>query len=76
VEIAGAAGATDLKVSEIRSEFAFWVVGGVGASIFITDNTAIYAGYRLVHMSNGNTETPNRGFEAHTGLAGVSFFFR
>jgi opacity protein-like surface antigen len=76
VEIAGAAGATDLKVSEIRSEFAFWVAGGVGASIFVTDSTAIYAGYRLVHMSNGNIERPNRGFEAHTALAGVSFFFR
>ncbi|OLC16861.1 MAG: hypothetical protein AUH29_03860 [Candidatus Rokubacteria bacterium 13_1_40CM_69_27] len=76
VEIAGAAGATDLRVREIRSEFAFWLAGGLGASIFITDHTAIYAGYRLVHMSNGNTETPNRGFEAHTGLAGVSFFFK
>lgn len=76
LEVAGAAGGTDLKVSEIRSEFAFWLAAGAGASIFVTDTTAIYAGYRLVHVSNGNVDSPNRGFEAHTGLAGVSFFFR
>lgn len=74
LEFIGAAGGTDLKVREIDSDFTFLVAGGVGASVFVTERTAVYVGYRLVHMSNGNIDTPNRGLEAHTGLLGVSFF--
>jgi len=74
-EVFGAAGGTDLKVREIRSTFTFLVFGGVGAEVFVTDRTALYAGYRLQHVSNGNTSRPNRGFESHTGVAGVSLFF-
>lgn len=76
VEVSGAAGGTDLDVLEIRSDFAFLVHGGVGASVFLTDATALYAGYRLQHVSNGNVDSPNRGFESHTGVVGVSVFFR
>ena len=75
VEVAGAMGGTDLRIREIDSDFAFWLAAGAGASVFVTERTAIYAGYRLVHVSNGNTDSPNRGIEAHTGVAGVSFFF-
>jgi hypothetical protein len=75
-ELGAAAGGTDLRVIEIDSDFAFLLFGGVGASLFVTDRTALYAGYRLIHVSNGNSDAPNRGFEAHTGLAGVSFFFK
>ena len=75
VELGAAVGGTDLKVIEIDSSFAFRLYGGVGASVFIADNAAIYAGYRMVHISNGNTSRPNRGFEADTGVLGVSFFF-
>lgn len=70
-----AAGGTNLRVLEIDSSFAFLLNFGAGASFFITDRTAIYAGYRLVHISNGNVDTPNRGFEAHTGVLGVSYYF-
>jgi len=76
VEVAGAIGGTDLNVREIESDFTFWLAAGAGASVFVTDRVALYAGYRLVHVSNGGTDDPNRGFEAHTGLAGVSFFLR
>lgn len=75
VELAGAAGGTDLKVTEIRSDFAFMLWGGAGLSYFVTDRAAVYGGYRYQHVSNGNTASPNRGFESHTGVAGVSFFF-
>ena len=74
-EVAGAAGGTDLKVREIDSDFAFLLFGGAGASVFVTDRTAIYAGYRYIHISNGNTDKPNRGFESHSGVMGVSYFF-
>jgi hypothetical protein len=74
-EAAAFAGGTDLKIREIRSDFTFLLWAGAGASLFVTDRTALYGGYRYEHLSNGNTERPNRGFEAHTGVAGVSFFF-
>jgi opacity protein-like surface antigen len=73
LEAIGAAGASDLRVREIRSDFAFWLAAGLGVSVFIAPRTAVYAGYRLLHISNGNTDDPNRGLEAHTGLLGVSF---
>ena len=75
IELGAAAGETNLRVIEIDSSFAFRLYGGVGASLFVADNAAIYAGYRMVHLSNGNTSRPNRGFEADTGVLGVSFFF-
>jgi hypothetical protein len=75
-EAAAFAGGTDLRIPEIDSDFTFLLWVGAGASIFITDGTALYAGYRYQHVSNGNTDTPNRGFEAHTGVVGVSFFFK
>jgi Lipid A 3-O-deacylase (PagL) len=75
VEAAGAIGGTNLNIREIDSDFAFWLAAGAGASFFVTERTAIYAGYRLVHVSNGNIDTPNTGFESHTGMAGVSFYF-
>ena len=75
VEVAGAAGGTNLDVREISSTFSFLVFGGLGASYFVTDHTALYLGYRIQHVSNGGTADPNRGFESHTGVAGVSFYF-
>jgi Lipid A 3-O-deacylase (PagL) len=75
-EIGAFAGRTDLKVHEIRSDFTFLLFGGAGAAVFITDRTALYGGYRFQHVSNGNTQEPNRGFESHTGVVGVSFFFQ
>jgi hypothetical protein len=76
VEAAAFAGGTDLNVREIDSNFTFLLWAGVGTSFFVTDRTAIYAGYRWTHVSNGNTDQPNRGLEAHTGVLGVSFFFQ
>lgn len=76
VEAAAAAGGTNLRVKEIDSDFAFLLVAGLGASVFVTDRHAVYAGYRLTHNSNGNTDSPNRGWEAHTAVVGISFFFK
>jgi hypothetical protein len=75
VELAGSAGGTDLNLPEIRSDFAFLIFGGVGASVFFHDRTAAYAGYRWQHVSNGNTSRPNRGFESHVAVLGLSLFF-
>ena len=74
-ELAAFAGGTNLEITEIRSDFTFMLYAGVGASYFVTDRTAVYTGYRYEHVSNGNTSRPNRGFESHVGVLGMSFFF-
>jgi len=74
-EAAAFAGGTDLNIPEIDSNFTFLLWAGAGASFFVTDRTAVYAGYRWTHVSNGNTSQPNRGLDAHTGVVGLSFFF-
>ena len=76
LELAGSAGRTDLTVAEIRSSFTFLLWGGVGASVFITERAAVYAGWRYQHVSNGHTSSPNRGFESHSGVVGFSYFLR
>jgi lipid A 3-O-deacylase len=76
IEVAGAAGGTNLDVPEIRSNFSFLLFAGAGASFFVTDQTAVYAGYRWTHMSNGGTSSPNRGVDANTAVVGVSWFFK
>ncbi len=76
VEVAGAAGGTNLKVPEISSNFSFLLFAGLGASYFVTDQAAVYLGYRWTHLSNGGTSSPNRGIEANTAVVGVSWFFK
>ena len=75
-EVMGAAGRSTLRTVEIESDFAFLLHAGVGLAVFVTDTTALYAGYRFQHVSNGNTDSPNRGFESHSGVVGVSVFVR
>lgn len=76
VELAAAAGGTNLDVMEIDSDFAFLLFGGGGAAVFVTDRVALYAGYRLQHVSNGGIQARNRGFESHTGVIGISTYFK
>jgi opacity protein-like surface antigen len=76
LEVTAGAGGTSLKVSEIRSSFTFVLEAGAGLSYFVSDSVAVNAGYRLHHLSNGGIESPNTGVNAHTGVVGVSVFFR
>lgn len=76
VELAAAPGGTDLRVREQRTDVVFLLFGGVGASYFLTERAALYAGYRLQHISNAGTDTPNQGINSHTGVVGFSIFFR
>jgi hypothetical protein len=76
VELGAAPGATDLRVREQQTDFVFLLFGGVGASYFLTERTALYAGYRLQHISNAGTDSPNQGINSHTGVVGLSIFFR
>ena len=75
LEATGGAGGTSLDIRESRSRFTFIFEGGAGASVFVAPGVALNAGYRLQHVSNGNTSRPNRGYNANTGIVGASFFF-
>ena len=75
LELSAAPGYTDLRVREQNTDLVFLLFGGAGASYFITDRTALYAGYRLQHISNANTDSPNRGINSHTGVVGISIVF-
>jgi opacity protein-like surface antigen len=75
VELAGAAGGTDLRVAEQQTSFGFLLFGGAGLSYFVADRTALYAGYRFQHVSNAYTSSPNVGINSNSGVVGVSYFF-
>lgn len=75
VEVTAGAAGTSLNVLEIRSDFAFVMEAGIGLGYFVTESVAVTAGYRFQHISNGNVESPNRGFNSDSGTLGVSFFF-
>jgi len=75
VEALAGMGGTSLNVQEIRSNFTFVLEAGVGLGFFLTDGVQLTGGYRFQHISNGNIERPNRGFNSDAGVVGVSFFF-
>lgn len=75
VEFSAGIAATSLNIREIESDFAFVVEAGVGLSYFVGESVALTVGYRFQHISNGGIESPNRGINSDTGVAGVSLFF-
>lgn len=75
VEVLAGMGGTSLNVPEIRSNFTFVLEAGVGLGFFLTDGVQLTGGYRFQHISNGNIERPNRGFNSDAGVLGLSFFF-
>lgn len=69
VEFSAGIVATSLNIREIVVE------AGVGLSYFVGESVALTVGYRFQHISNGGIESPNRGINSDTGVAGVSLFF-
>ncbi|HEX7786118.1 MAG TPA: acyloxyacyl hydrolase [Methylomirabilota bacterium] len=76
LEATAGAGGTSLRVPEINSSFTFVLEGGAGLAYFVTDKVAVNFGYRFQHISNGNTSSPNRGFNSDSGVIGVSYFLK
>ena len=71
----GRADASEAEEAFAKGTKIFGLRGGAGASVFVAAGVALNAGYRLQHFSNANTSRPNRGYNAHTGIVGLSFFF-
>ena len=77
VEFAGGPFWTDLagNIPEQHSQFNFILTAGLGVSYFLSERTAINAGYRFQHISNAHTSSPNVGLNESLPFAGFSFYF-
>lgn len=60
------------RVPEQGSDFNFLVWGGAGANYALTTRWALNVGVRFNHISNADTDTPNRGLNYLLPFAGVS----
>ena len=77
VELAAAAGGTDLKVREIRLGLHVHAVGRRRRCPSSSPTGPRCTAATATSTSPTATPTrPNRGFESHTGVVGVSFFFK
>ncbi|HOG17074.1 MAG TPA: acyloxyacyl hydrolase [Syntrophales bacterium] len=56
--------------------FLFSNVAGAGLYYRLSKDSALHAGYRFRHMSNGDLAEPNGGIDTHMGVAGYSLFFK
>ena len=75
VEAGGGPMWTDLggRVPEQPGQFNFLVWAGAGASYHMTPTWALTAGYRLMHISNGGTRSPNSGLNFGLPFIGLSY---
>jgi hypothetical protein len=55
--------------------FIFSCTIGAGSYFFLTKDIALNIGYRLRHMSNAYTRSPNYGIDSNFAIAGLSVFF-
>jgi lipid A 3-O-deacylase len=62
----------DGRIPEQGSDFNFLVWGGGGANYDLTERWILNVGVRFSHISNGGTESPNRGLNYLLPFAGVS----
>jgi hypothetical protein len=64
-----------VQTEDQASGFIFANTIGAGLYYFLSERTAIQAGYRLRHMSNAGLKSSNSGINTHSGTIGISFFF-
>ncbi|CUS38592.1 exported hypothetical protein [Candidatus Nitrospira nitrificans] len=62
----------DGRIPEQGSDFNFLVWGSAGASYDLTVRWALNAGIRFSHISNADTDSPNRGINYLLPFIGVS----
>lgn len=62
----------DGRIPEQGSDFNFLVGGGAGATYDLTTRWALNAGVRFSHISNADTDSPNRGLNYVLPFVGLS----
>ncbi len=55
--------------------FIFSTAAGIGSYVHLTKSMALNLGYRIRHMSNAYTRSPNYGIDSHFAVVGFSFFY-
>ncbi len=70
---AGALHATH-PIPEGETAFNFTLLTALGVDVMITENEALFLGYRFHHVSNANIGDVNPGINVHTIVLGVSFY--
>ncbi len=66
---------TDLggRIPEQPGQFNFLVWGGAGGAYYFTPNWAVQAGYRVMHISNAGTRSPNSGLNFGLPFIGLTY---
>lgn len=64
-----------LRLRRTSCDVAFALQVGTGALLFLSERTAITAGYRFQHLSNGSVCGGNPGLDSSAFVLGVSRFF-
>ncbi|MGH2670318.1 MAG: acyloxyacyl hydrolase [bacterium] len=67
-------GETDFRQTDCEANFI--LQGGPGLLVLLPDTMALTVAYRLQHISNGDTCTPNVGINSSALYLGVSRLFR
>lgn len=65
-----------LQLRRTGCDTAFIFQAGVGTLLFVSEHTAVTAGYRFHHLSNGNLCSGNPGLDSSLFVLGLSHFFR
>ena len=76
--IGAGAGVLDLDY-DLRSQrdgFNFVIFCDVGLHAFVGERVAVSTGYRLQHISNADTRSPNFGIDTSFLLLGVTYFLQ
>lgn len=66
---------TDLggRIPEQPGQFNFLVWGGVGSAYYFTPSWVVQAGYRVMHISNAETRSPNSGLNFGLPFIGLTY---
>lgn len=67
-------GGIDFDLPSQRDGFNFFVGGGIGAHVHVSERVALSLGWRFHHISNASLRSPNVGINDHLYHLGLTFF--
>jgi lipid A 3-O-deacylase len=75
IEAGGGPVWTDLggRIPEQPGQFNFLVWGGAGGAYYFMPGLAVQAGYRVMHISNAGTRSPNSGLNFGLPFIGLTY---
>jgi lipid A 3-O-deacylase len=64
-----------LDFRQTNCDVNYVLTGGLGALVFVTEQTAVSVGYRYQHISNNDQCSQNLGLNSSLFIIGISHFF-